>query len=80
MAPLAPFGGCAMEGKKLIDNIALLTGLPYQLVERELKGLIKKSSSTTSAISLAQIREILSEYLQDVIIEAKKEDALKEGK
>ena len=76
MAPFTPFGGCTMEGKKLIDNIALLTGLPYQLVERELKGLINRSNSTTSAVSLAQIREILSEYLQDVIIDAKKENAL----
>lgn len=69
-----------MEGRKLIENISLLTGLPYKLVERELQGLVIKSSENPNSVSLAQVREILSRYLQDVLVEAKNENQIKAAK
>ncbi|MCB0393132.1 MAG: hypothetical protein KDD25_01155 [Bdellovibrionales bacterium] len=58
--------------KKLSEN----TGLPENLVTCELESLLRKAGLNKSAVTLDDIREVLADYLQDVIVEAKEKQNL----
>ena len=62
-----------MQGTSLITQIALATGLPQNLISGELEQLISKRGQCSNDISLEDIRCILAEYLQEVLIKAKEE-------
>ncbi len=53
--------------KKLSEN----TGLPENLVTFELEQLLRKAGLNKSQVTMEDVREILANYLQDVIVEAK---------
>lgn len=60
-----------MAGEKLIENLATLTGLPFESVNNELIKLVESYGKNPSAITLEETRAILAEYLQDVLTSAK---------
>ena len=61
------------KGKTLVDNLAVLTGLPYEAVNRELLQVISAYGKDPQNISLEETRAILADYLQDILTSAKME-------
>lgn len=62
-----------MEGHKLIEKLALLTGLPSEAISRELVGLVESYGIRPEALTMNDVRNILADYLQDVLLSAKRE-------
>ena len=62
-----------MEGHALLEILAEASGLPTDLVQRELIELIKAQGKNEKAVTLDDLREILSAYLQDVLVQAKED-------
>lgn len=62
-----------MEGRALIQSVLTATGLESQSLENELKRIIHDSNASEETLTLEQLREVLASYLQDVLVEAKKE-------
>ena len=62
-----------MSGRSLLEDVSKATGLPSDLAFRELKSLVEKSGVAMEQLSLEELREILADYLQDVLLQAKKE-------
>lgn len=60
-----------MEGKALIRTVLTSTGLPSESLERELQRLLQGSRASEETLTLEQLRELLADYLQDVLVEAK---------
>ncbi|MBI2811892.1 MAG: hypothetical protein HYX67_13840 [Candidatus Melainabacteria bacterium] len=60
-----------MEGNALLKLLIESTGLPPEAVERELGKILTKAKIQPEELTLEKVREILSTYLQDVLIEAK---------
>jgi hypothetical protein len=65
-----------MEGLSLLKLLIESTGLPPEAVERELNRILAKGNFQRDELTLDDVRELLSIYLQDVLIEAKQESAL----
>ncbi|USN46822.1 MAG: hypothetical protein H6626_11515 [Pseudobdellovibrionaceae bacterium] len=68
-----PTDGMAMEGEKLIDNLAEATNLPQHLVLGEIKTLIINQGYSPKTISLDELRLVLADYLQEVLLKARDE-------
>lgn len=62
-----------MHGSKLVDHITKATGLPAELITDELNQLIAQRGLIKEQISLEEIRSIIAEYLQKILLEAKAE-------
>ncbi|MBX9768076.1 MAG: hypothetical protein K2X47_12455 [Bdellovibrionales bacterium] len=60
---------------RLLEELAKATGLPENLVHRELNALLAKSGTDSSNLTLDQLREIIAEYLREVIFKMKIETA-----
>ena len=60
-------------GQPLLNEIIELTGLPKELVTQELLDLLDKKGIDTSSLNLENLRLVLVDYLQDVILKAKEE-------
>ena len=58
--------------ESLLGQLSKATGLPQDLVQRELERLIGKSGKDGS-LQLDELREILAEYLQEVLLQAQAE-------
>jgi hypothetical protein len=61
-----------MEGLGLLRVLIEATGLPVEAVERELNKILASRDLKPEDVTLDDVREILSSYLQDVLLEAKK--------
>lgn len=61
-----------MEGKALVQSVLAATGLKSQSLENELKRIIQDSNASEETLTLEQLREVVASYLQDVLVEAKK--------
>ncbi len=68
--------GGEMKGHKLIQEVCSHTDVPNDLLNAELKFLIKKKNFNEEHLTLDQLRELLAEYLQDILLEAKKDLAV----
>lgn len=62
-----------MEGDELIAKLAQATGLPQPWVESELRQLAEKRGLNPQSLTLEQFRELMAEFLQDILLEAKQE-------
>ncbi len=62
-----------MRGVDLIQLIVSATGLPKDLVQAELEKIMRRSGLCAESLSIADLRKVLAEYMQDTLINAKKE-------
>ena len=62
-----------MEATNVFDTVIEATGLPKDLIEKELKILLENSGLTSESLTLDELRQILTNYLQDILLEAKEE-------
>lgn len=60
-----------MNGSELLETIAEATGLPYNLILSELKKLVQKEHYPLDQLTLDELREVLADYLQDILTEVK---------
>ena len=58
-------------GEDLITQIAIATGLPQELVKGELARLIEAAGLRSDKASLEDVRAVLAEFVQDVLVDAK---------
>ena len=62
-----------MEGDSLISELANATGLTKVWVEDELKNLWKKKGLPFENVTLEILREVLADFMQDVLLGAQQE-------
>ncbi len=62
-----------MEGIALLRLLIESTGLPTESVEREINKLVSKHGLSNTDVTLDDVRNILTNYLQDTLVEAKAE-------
>lgn len=60
-----------MTGESLLKAVAIGTGLPQEQVLSELRSLIDKNGLNHETITIEDLRLILAEYLQSVLIQSK---------
>lgn len=58
-------------GTALLEMVILATGLPEGEVRRELQTLMIQHGKTAETLTVDDLREMMTEYLQDVILAAK---------
>jgi len=61
-----------MKGKELLNIVANATGLPQKLIVEELQYMASKAGLSIEQLTLNELRDLLTEYLQDVLVLAKK--------
>lgn len=57
----------------LFEKIVKSTGLPEELITQDFLKKISEKGFEKSTLTIDQIRDVLSEYLQDVILQAQEE-------
>jgi hypothetical protein len=62
-----------MEGDALIEVLIEATGLPKAWVESELRALMEKRGLSATNLNMESMRELIGEFLQDVLLQAKEE-------
>jgi hypothetical protein len=60
-------------GERLLTDLAEATGLPSDLVTDELGRLIQGAGLAKSDITLDDLRAILADYMQEILLSAKEE-------
>lgn len=65
-----------MHGLELIQVIAAATGLPKQLIITEIQTLASQKGIAPEDLSLSQLRNLLANYMQDILIESKRNSLL----
>lgn len=60
-----------MEGLELLRFLVEATGLPKESVDLELKKLLRRCGINPEHVTVDDVREIMSSYLQDALTEAK---------
>ena len=53
-----------LEGQKLLDTVASLTGLPTSPAHEELKTILESTGQTSGEVTLESLRAAMLEYLQ----------------
>lgn len=62
-----------VRGTALIQELSAASGLPDDLIGEELSRIIMGAGKSTADVTLDDLRELLANYLQDVLAEAKVE-------
>jgi hypothetical protein len=65
-------------GNNIFREVTIATGLPPELISEELNKLIEKAGLESDHLTLEQLRFILSEYVQDILLKAKEDLAATE--
>ncbi len=60
-----------MSGTKLITEIAASTGLPPETISKEIGRLIESAGLDSKIVSLDDLRHVLADYAQEVLLSAK---------
>lgn len=60
-------------GKIKLSDVVLATELPTDPVEKELVSLMKKNNISAEELTIDELREIVAEYLQEVLLGLKDE-------
>jgi hypothetical protein len=63
--PVNPAGACE-GGKELISTVVSLTGLPEDLVARELEGILVRAGCKPESLTLDDLRIALMAYLDSM--------------
>ncbi len=58
-------------GKQLLNDLATATGLPENLITDELGELISRAGLDSQTLTLDDLRGVLAEYLQDILLDAR---------
>ncbi len=66
-------------GKQLFDQIVIGTGLPEGLAQGELSSLLERYGLTPETMTLADLRMIVADYMQDVLLELKEKSQDQSG-
>lgn len=64
---------CNVKGLPLIDSIVSATGLPLESVRSELLEIASKSNTELDSLTLDDVRALLAEYMQEVLVQALKD-------
>lgn len=59
--------------KKLFSVVTEATGLPQDLISGELEKLLNRAGIEQSELTLDELRLVLAEYVQDVLLAAQEE-------
>lgn len=62
-------------GDELFKQVTDATGLPNELISAELTRLLERSGIDPQAVTLDDLRRVLAEYVQDVLLSAKSDFA-----
>ncbi|MCC7404291.1 MAG: hypothetical protein IT288_07830 [Bdellovibrionales bacterium] len=62
-----------MRGLELLAAVAEASGLPQSLIIQELQEIANRAGIPVEQLSLDDLRALLADYLQDVLISAKAE-------
>lgn len=57
----------------LFEQIVKNTGLPEELISQDFLKRISEKGFQKSSLTIDQIRDVLAEYLQDVILQARED-------
>lgn len=60
-------------GDNLFDKVVKSTGLPEELVTQDFLKKVTDKGFDRGTLTLDQIRDVLADYLQDVILQAREE-------
>ncbi|MBC7372328.1 MAG: hypothetical protein H7326_12220 [Bdellovibrionaceae bacterium] len=58
-------------GNALLETLVLATGLPEGDVTRELQALMRKYGKTPETVTMDDLRQLMRDYVQDVLMEKK---------
>ena len=61
----------ANVANKLVQELLSATGLPEELIGQEFQGLAEKYQTSTENVGLEELRQLMADYLQDVMLELK---------
>jgi hypothetical protein len=59
-----------MSGKDLLQEVVTATQLPQEPLARELAQLLDRAKCSLDTLSLNELRQILADYAQEVLLEA----------
>lgn len=59
-------------GANLIKQLITSSGLPEALAQDELSKILARAGKSNDQVTLEELREILAEYLQEVLLSAQK--------
>lgn len=62
-----------MDGPKLFEVLIEATGLPKDSIQRELTSVLADRGLNPDEITLDDLREVLANYLQEALLEAKQD-------
>lgn len=62
-----------MTGRQLFEILIHATGLPEQSCSREVERLLTKSHRDVETLTIEDLRDVLADYLQDVLVETKED-------
>ncbi len=65
------------EGDALVETIIAHTGLPKELITRELISVLKRHGVDSRNVTLAQLRQAMAEYLANVQSDILRDDCRK---
>lgn len=68
-----PIHGGITVGAKLLKEVVTATGLPEEMMNDELGQLVAKAGKSPDDLTLEDLRMILAEYVQDILLAAKDE-------
>ena len=60
-----------MDGPKIFEILIEATGLPKDSIQKELTSVLATSGLNPDEVTLDDLREVLANYLQDALLEAK---------
>lgn len=64
-----------MDGTALLDIVVTASGLPKEALEKELARLLIDAQIHPNSVTIEQLRDVLENYLRDVLVEAKEAQA-----
>lgn len=58
-------------GAKIFETVCEATGLPQELIQKELKTLLETEGMSSDEVTVEELRSVLAKYLQEVLSGAK---------
>ena len=57
-------------GNELFEQVATLTGLPQDVIRKELHVMMEKKGINPMSLTLEQLRKVMADYLREVLCSA----------